>query len=89
MGCAGHIRCGIRSHQASVKAIVATTLIFRVFMESACACRTQDKFYNIILRYLAAAASNRLSNSNFFSAGKNDASNEFRASSRRCSSVKP
>jgi len=31
MGCAGHIRCGIRSHQARVNAIVATTLIFRVF----------------------------------------------------------
>ena len=35
------------------------------------------------------AASNRLRNSIFFSAGKNDASNELRANSRRCSSVKP
>src|SRR5271155_3652000 len=39
--------------------------------------------------YLAAAASNRFKNSSFFSAGRNDASNELRASSRRCSSVNP
>src|ERR1700733_7103570 len=39
--------------------------------------------------YLAAAASNRFRNSSFFSAGRNDASNELRASSRRCSSVNP
>src|ERR1700756_2658808 len=39
--------------------------------------------------YRAAAASNKLNSSNFFSAGKNDASNEFRASSRRSSSVNP
>jgi hypothetical protein len=37
----------------------------------------------------AAAASNKLRNVNFFSAAKKDASKEFRASSRRCSSVKP
>jgi len=36
-----------------------------------------------------AVASNKFSNSNFFSAGRKDASNEFRANSRRCSSVKP
>jgi hypothetical protein len=39
--------------------------------------------------YLAMAASKRLRNSSFFSAGRNDASKELRASSRRCSSVKP
>src|ERR1039458_7364146 len=40
-------------------------------------------------RHLAAAASNRFRNSSFFSAGRNEASKELRASSRRCSSVNP
>lgn len=38
---------------------------------------------------LAAAASNKFRNANFFSAGRNDASKELRANSRKCSSVKP
>ena len=37
----------------------------------------------------AAAASNKFKNVSFFSAGRNDASKEFRANSRKCSSVKP
>lgn len=37
----------------------------------------------------AAAASNKFRKPSFFSGGKNDASNELRASSRKCSSVKP
>src|SRR5271156_531589 len=37
----------------------------------------------------AAAASNRFRKASFFSAGRNDASKELRASSRKCSSVKP
>jgi hypothetical protein len=41
------------------------------------------------IRYLAAAASNKFRNSNFFSAGRKEASKELRASSRKCSSVKP
>src|SRR5579864_4440014 len=36
-----------------------------------------------------AAASNKFRNNSFFSAGRNDASKELRANSRRCSSVKP
>ena len=49
------------------------------------------RFYSIhdLLHYFAAAASNRLKSSSFFSAGRKDASNELRASSRRCSSVNP
>jgi hypothetical protein len=37
----------------------------------------------------AATESNKFRNCNFFSASKKDASNEFLASSRKCSSVKP
>src|SRR5580692_8568103 len=37
----------------------------------------------------AAAASNKLRKASFFSAGRNDASKELRANSRKCSSVKP
>src|SRR5579863_2817469 len=36
----------------------------------------------------AAAASNKFRKASFFSAGRNDASKELRANSRRCSSVK-
>jgi len=45
--------------------------------------------FRIPLNYFAAAASNISRNCSFFSAGKNEASNEFRANSRKCSSVKP
>ena len=38
---------------------------------------------------LAATASNKFKKASFFSAGRNEASNEFLANSRKCSSVKP